>query len=67
MEIHQDGVAESKKDARDMLDLATVIHGQTVEVDGDLHFYTGPAYGLGEESYETSSEATWVEIEGEDE
>ena len=62
-EMHQDGVAETKNDARIMLNRATVVHGQVVGVDGDLQFYTGPSYGLGEEVFEDSHDATWVEMD----
>ena len=62
-EIHQDGVADSKNDARIMLNRAIVVHGQVVEVDGDLQFYTGPSWGQGEEVYENTTDATWVEME----
>lgn len=67
VELHQDGIAESKKDAREMLNSAVVTHGQAIQLDGDLHWYSGAGNGFGEDSYEYSTEATWVEVSVEDE
>ena len=66
-EILQDGIAESKSDARKMLDSATVTHGQTVLVDGDLHWYSGPRKGEDGAIYEDSTDGTWVTLGDSDE
>lgn len=64
--LHQDGVAESKKEAREMLDTATVVHGQVLKSEGELQWYSGTEYGYGEEVLEATADATWIEMDSTD-
>lgn len=57
-EIHMDGIAGSKSEAKRLLEFATVVHGQTTMVDGDLAFYSGSK----DEYFDSTKEATWVEL-----
>lgn len=66
-EMHLDGAAPTKSEARKLLDSAIVVHGQVVDLDGELHCYFGPKYGAGEEGYEVTHDATWVEVDEYDE
>jgi len=61
--IHEDGVAPSKRDARDLVDKAIVVHGKVVDIEGELHCYFGPAFGEGEDGYHVTHKATWVELD----
>lgn len=63
-ELHQDGIAESKSEARSMLDRAIVIHGQVTEVDGELHCLFGNKQDG--ESLKKTIDATWVEIDNDE-
>lgn len=62
-EIHMDGVAVNKSEARKFLESAIVVHGQVVEIDGELQCYFGPDHSFGEEGYTLTHEATWVELD----
>lgn len=62
-EIHEDGIADSKSEARRMLDQVTVVHGQAVRTDGELEFYSG----VKDDLFDIITEATWVELRDEDE
>lgn len=62
-EIHQDGVAPSKKAARALLEAAIVIHGQVKRIDGDLHFYAGTKFSPDSADYHSATDATWVEVD----
>lgn len=62
-EIHIDGVAPDKRGARRLLESAVVVHGQIVDIDGELHYYSGSSYDAASDSYGLSSEATWVELD----
>lgn len=61
--LHMDGVAPTKVAARKMLDNAVVVHGQVVDLDGELHCYFGPTHGYDEDGYNVTHEATWVELD----
>lgn len=62
-ELHFDGIAPTKSDARLILEDAVVVHGLVVDIDGELHCYFGPKYEFGEEGYRVTHEATWVEVD----
>ncbi len=59
-EMHMDGVVPSKGAARALLENAIIVHGEVVELDGDLvaYFETSKEFG-----FETSNDATWVELD----
>ena len=59
-EIFMDGVAESQEQARALLEKAIVVHGQTIEHDGQLQYHLGPK----DEYFDSTREATWVELVG---
>ncbi len=56
-EIHMDGVASTKAEARAFLDNAIITHGQIVKIGDEIHFYTGP------DDSHLAHEATWVELD----
>lgn len=61
-ELHQDGIAPSKRAARALLEAAIVVHGQVKKIDGDLHFY-GPKFASDSSDYHSGHDATWVEVD----
>lgn len=62
-EIHQDGVAPTRRSAHILMENAIVVHGQVVDIEGELHCYFGPKYGIGDGGYEITHDATWVELD----
>lgn len=62
LEIHLDGVASSRTEARTMTDKAVVTHGQTTTEDGQVIFYSGSK----DEFFDDTKDATWVELVGYD-
>lgn len=63
VEIHRDGLAPTKSDASNLLDNAIVSHGDVLEVDGELQYYTGTQDIWGETGQGVTHSATWVEID----
>lgn len=63
VEIHRDGLAPTKSDAANLLDNAIVVHGEVLETDDDLYYYTGTQNSWGEAEKGTTHSATWVEID----
>ena len=61
--VFMDGVAPSRIIARVMADSAVVVHGQVVDIEGELNCYFGPEYGIGEDGYAVTHKATWVEFD----
>lgn len=58
LEIQQDGIAPTNFAAHIVLEDAIVVHGQVVDIDGELSYYQG-----GEDEIFTTFDATWVELD----